>query len=138
MLTKAISQTKKENANRALEQKLIEGDSEANKDLIERSPPRDSNNDGENQPEHQFEVNKDSRDKGPVTNSEDTVETKAPFCQLFKKAVFDVILCVCSYLVILVVAFLRGGHGMTSVIGIGYCSAAGWGFFVLAQLACVG
>jgi len=42
-----------------------------------------------------------------------------------------------SYVIIIIVAFLRGGDGMKSIIGIEYCSSGGWMLFVTAQVCCI-
>jgi len=83
-----------------------------------------------------FEVNKQEKNTKRTTADVLVEEEKtkpATFCHLFNKVLIDVGFCISSYLIILIVAFLRGGHGMNSVIGISYCSPAGWAFFFFAQ-----
>jgi len=65
-------------------------------------------------------------------------KTKMPFCQAFKSGYVDVLLCILAYFTILVVAFLRGGHGLVSIIGINFCSTPGWLLFAACQFVCLG
>lgn len=59
------------------------------------------------------------------------------FCVQFKGVIVDVLICICAYLIILFIAFLRGGDGVKSVVHIPYCSAGGWGFFFQSQFGCL-
>lgn len=153
MLGKAKITTKKENDNRALEASKLLKDDEMKKPLLS-----DNDNNGVNKRENFdknnsemsdednylnndeqlncFEVNKQEKNTKRTTADVLVEEEKtkpATFCHLFNKVLIDVGFCISSYLIILIVAFLRGGHGMNSVIGISYCSPAGWAFFFFAQ-----
>lgn len=67
----------------------------------------------------------------------DVNELQVSFCSLFKHVLVDVIICMVSYFVILVVALLRGGHGAASIIGIQFCSFSGWLLFLASQILCI-
>jgi len=155
MYIKAKSTTKKENLAREKEKKALEEKDDMKKPLLndqisdvnKRSQFDNDDDDMKNHADGQaFEVNKNKNESNlnnTPTPGNDKVNVFTPedkpasFCTLFKKVIMDVFLCIFSYLVILIIAFLRGGHGLASVIGIGYCSATGWIFFVIAQLACI-
>lgn len=56
----------------------------------------------------------------------------------YKSIFLDCFFMVIAFLGILVVTFLRGGHGMNSIIGIKMCSIHSWSLLILAQLLCFG
>lgn len=46
-------------------------------------------------------------------------------------------MCIATYLLILLQALLRGGKGMNSIIGIDQCSSESWLIFLIVQICCI-
>jgi len=85
----------------------------------------------------QEQKNETVDNKNSVNVESEKPTVRAGFCSLFKYVYWDVVLSVFAYLTILLVAFLRGGDGMKSVIGLDFCSGPAWGLFVMAQVLCI-
>lgn len=56
---------------------------------------------------------------------------------MLKSILQDLSVILVAYVVLLVMALLRGGHGMGSLIGLDTCSATSWFILVVAQVSCL-
>lgn len=66
-----------------------------------------------------------------------TVETEVfDFWRLAQKHIKSISACFIAFIIIVVTSLLRGGKGISSIIGINSCSLLSWVIFFIGQLAC--
>ena len=65
------------------------------------------------------------------------VEDAPELSSILKPFYFNISMCIFSYLVILIVAVLRGGKGFKSLVGITYCSSTSFLILIFGEITCI-